>query len=267
VGQAQDFKNHTLHRVSESDGLEEVPELGDYQYGKRSEKKETYALATYGKIFGISRQAIINDDLDALTDTPAKHGRAAARKVGDIAYAVLTGNANMGDGTALFATGHSNIVAQGSGAAPSITTLKAGILAMGLQKDLNGESVLNIRPEYLIAPKTLEGDTEVLLTSMQYSDHSTVATDSSFASTRKNPYSGSYFTRVYDARLDTFLASGWYLAGPKGMTVKVFFLGGNEAPYMEQKAGWTVDGVEYKVRIDAAAKAVDWVALYYNYGA
>lgn len=266
VGSASDFKTHTLHRVSESDSLEEVPELGDYQYGERSEKKESYQLATYGKIFGISRQAIINDDLGALTDTPAKHGRAAARKVGDVAYAVLTGNAVMGDGIALFdASTHANYIT--SGAAPGVATIGVGIKQMGLQKDLNGSSYLNIRPEYFIGTKALEGAAEVFFNSFQFSDHSTVATDSSFASTRMNPYAGSYFTRVYDARLDAAVAAGWYLAGPKGMTVNVYFLGGQETPFMEQRQGWTVDGVEYKVRIDVAAKAVDWVALFYNDGA
>ena len=268
VGQASDFKEHTLHRVSEADGLEQVPEEGDYQYGKRSEKKEAYSLATYGKIFAITRQAIINDDLGALMDQPAKHGRAAARKVGDVAYAVLTGNANMGDGLALFVAGHGNFVASGAGAVPGSATIAAGILAMGTQMDLNGESYLNIRPRFFIAPKALEGTSEVFFNSFQYADEATGGTpDEAYATTRRNPYAGSYFTRVYDARLDAALSTGWYLAGPKGQTVNVFFLGGNQSPYMESKQGWTVDGVEYKVRIDVAAKAVDWVALYFNYGA
>jgi len=263
-----DFKSNTLHRVSEAEALEEVPEHGDYQYGSLSEKKETFQLATYGKIFAITRQVIINDDLGALTDIPAKHGRAAARKIGDVAYAVLTANGAMGDGNNLFdATNHSNYVASGSGAAPGQATIAAGILAMGIQKDINGVSNMNIRPEYIIAPKALEGGMEVFFNSFQYADSDTIATDSSLAATRRNPYAGSYFTRVYDSRLDTALATGWYLAGPKGMTVDVIFLNGQSQPYMEQRQGWTVDGVEYKVRIDVAAKAVDWVALYFNYGA
>jgi len=54
------------------------------------------------------------------------------------------------------------------------------------------------------------------------------------------------------------------MAGEKGKTVKLFFLDGVEAPYMEQQPGWNVDGMEYKVRIDAGAKAMVWRALYYN---
>jgi hypothetical protein len=264
--QAEDFKTHSLPRGSEASDLDEIPDHGEYQYGKMTDAKEEYQLATYGKLFAITRQTIINDDLGALTRIPASHGESASRKVGDVAYAVLTANAAMGDGVALFASGHSNLVADGSGAAPGLATIAAGVLAMGTQKDLQGLSRLNIRPEYLIAPKALEGGTEVFLTSFQYSDSDTIATDSSLAATRQNPYAGSYFTRVYDSRLDDNDAAAWFLAARKGKTVVVFFLGGVQRPYTEQRSGWTVDGTEFKVRVDVGAKAVDWTGLYMNDG-
>ena len=62
-------------------------------------------------------------------------------------------------------------------------------------------------------------------------------------------------------------ATAWYLAGAKGKTVKVFFLNGQQGPYLETKQGWSVDGVEFKVRGDAAAKAIDWKSLLKNLGA
>ena len=37
-------------------------------------------------------------------------------------------------------------------------------------------------------------------------------------------------------------------------------------PYLETRSGWTVDGTEYKVRIDVDAKAIDWRGLYFNAG-
>ena len=265
TGQVSDFKTHSMPRASETDDLDQVPEHGEYKYGQRSEAQEQYSIATYGKLFAITRQAIINDDLSALTDIPARHAEAAARKIGDVAYAVLTANAAMGDGIALFdVSTHKNYVT--SGGAPGVATIAAGILAMGIQKDILGKRRLNIRPQFFLAPKALEGAAEVFFRSNQFSDHNTVATDSSFASTRVNPYSGDYFTRVYEPRLDDADATGWYLAGPKGKTVNVFFLDGIQAPYLETRQGWTVDGVEYKVRIDCGAKALDWRALYFNDG-
>jgi len=47
----------------------------------------------------------------------------------------------------------------------------------------------------------------------------------------------------------------------------VFFLNGVQTPYLEQQQSWNADGVEFKVRIDAGAKAMDWRGLYLNYGA
>ena len=81
-----------------------------------------------------------------------------------------------------------------------------------------------------------------------------------------NPYAGSYFTRVYEARLDDADSNAWYLAARKGKTVNVFFLDGKQTPYLETQQGWTVDGVEYKVRIDCNAKALDWRGLVKNAG-
>jgi hypothetical protein len=266
TGSVSDFKTHYMPRISEADDLEEIPEHGEYRYGIRTEAQEEYSVATYGKLFAITRQTIINDDLGALIRIPSQHGESASRKVGDVAYAVLTANAAMGDGTALFHADHGNFVDNGSGAAPGQATIAAGILAMKSQKDLRGLRRLNIRPVYLICPVALEGGTEVFLTSFQYADSDTVATDSSLAATRQNPYAGSYFTRVYEPRLDDDDAAAWYLAGPKGKTVNVYFLNGVQTPYLETKQGWTVDGTEYKVRIDCGAKAVDWRGLYFNDG-
>lgn len=266
VGSVSDFKLNSLPRGSETSDLDEMPPGKPYKYAEKTEAQETYQIATFGKMLAITRHAIINDDLGALTDIPKSQGEAAARKIGDLPYAVLTANSNMGDGNALFSAAHANYVAPGSGAIPGIATIAVGILVMGTQKDLLGKRRLNIRPVYFIGPKALEGAAEVFFRTDKFSDSDTVATDSSLASTRVNPYSGTVFTRVYESRLDDDDAAAWYLAASKGRTVKVFFLNGVQTPYMETQQGWNVDGVEYKVRIDAGAKAIDWKGLYYNDG-
>lgn len=266
TGSVPDFKTQYLPRISETSDLDEIPEGMEYKYGVRDEARESFSIATYGKLLAITRQTIINDDLMALTNIPMAHGEACARKIGDLPYAVLTANANMGDGNALFSTAHSNYVASGSGAIPGVSTIAAGILAMGTQKDLLGKRRLNIRPVFFLGPKALEGAAEVFFRTDRFSDHSTVATDSTFASTRVNPYSGTVFTRIYEPRLDDDDVAAWYLAASKGRTVNVYFLNGQQRPFLEMRNGWSVDGVEYKVRIDAGAKAVDWKGLYYNDG-
>lgn len=256
TGNANDFKPHSVVRPSEMSDLEEVAEMGEYTHGERGEAQEQFQIATYGKLFAISRQAIINDDLGALTTIPQAHGEAAGRKVGDVAYVVLTGNETMGDGKALFHEDHSNLA--GTGGAVGIATLAAGIAAMRKQKDILGLRSLNIRPQFFLAPVALEGTCEQLFLSNLEGTQA--------APGKANPYAGNYFTRVYDPRLDDDDANAWYLAGPKGKTVTVFFLNGNQTPYLESREGFNVDGVEYKVRIDCGAKAVDWRAVYKNDG-
>jgi len=265
TGSVPDFKEINIVRPGEFDDLDEIPEGAEYKYGGRTEHKEAVKIATYGKMFAITRQTIINDDLSALTDIPRGHGEAAARKVGDLPYAVLTANAAMGDGVALFDdTNHGNV---GTGGVVGVTTIAEGIKLMGLQTDIGGKRRLNIRPVFFIGPRTIEGSCEVFFKSMQYADEAAAGTpDEALSTTRANPYAGSYFTRVYEGRLDDDDVAAWYLAAQKGKTVKVYFLNGNQRPYMEERAGWSVDGMEYKVRIDAAAKAVDWRGLVYNEG-
>ena len=141
--------------------LDEIPESGEYKHGTIGERAESIKLATYGKMFSITRQAIINDDLSAFTEIPRKMGRAAARTVGDLVFAIINGNPNMADGTALFHANHKNLA--GSGGAPSAATVGAGRTKMRTQKD--GAATLNISPTFFLVPAALEDTARVLMAS------------------------------------------------------------------------------------------------------
>jgi hypothetical protein len=235
--------------------LEINPNEGEYKYGSMSDAKESVAVVDYGIIVPFSRKAMVNDDLGALSDIREKLGAAAARKYGDLCYLVLTGNPTMGDSNALFdATNHTNYIT--AGAAPSVATLNTGAAAMATQSDIGGIQNLNITPRFILHPWALKGTVDGLL-------HDT--TPVVVGSNTKNPW--SYLTAVPEARLDANSTTGWYLAARKGMTVKLFTLNGNMTPVLEQKAGWATDGMEFKCRITAAAKAMDWRGLFWNDGA
>lgn len=269
-GSVSDFKKYYDNALSELDDLEEIPDSGEIKQGKFTEKApETYSIKSYGKKFKITRVMVINDDLNALTAMPAKRTEAANRKIGDVVYAILTANGNMGDGYALFdGTNHLNDAASGYKGVPGITAIKEAIRAMGVQKDIAGKRRLNIRPQFFLGPRSVEGTAEIFFRSGNFSDSNTVATDSSLASTRVNPYGGNYFNRVYDSRLDDDSETAWYLAGPKGKTVKVMFLNGQRGPILEMiQPGFSVEGFEYAVVIDVGAYAYDYRGLYRNEGA
>src|SRR5699024_8480473 len=120
-GSLPDFKQAKRVGLDAFPALAEVKEDAEYTYATVGDFAEPVVLATYGKMFKITRQAIVNDDMDAFTRIPMKMGRAARRTVGNLVYAILTGNPSMSDSTTLFHANHGNLA--GSGGAPSVSTL------------------------------------------------------------------------------------------------------------------------------------------------
>ena len=256
AGNLSDFKQHNRVGLGTFDTLDEIPESGEYTHGSFGERAEPIKLATYGKLFSISRQAIINDDLSAFTDIPRKMGRAAARTVGDLVFNVITSNPTMSDGTELFHADHKNLAS--SGGAISAATVGKGRTAMRIQKD--GESTLNISPSFLLVPAALEGTARVLMAS---------ETDPSQTNSRKpNPVRNAAEV-VVDARLDVDSVTAWYLLADPAVfdTIEVGYLDGIAAPFLDNQDGWSIDGVEYKVRIDAAAAPLEFRTFWKNAGA
>jgi len=253
-----DFKIHTRVNMSEFGGLDEIPEGGEYKYGTLSEHKEQVKLLTYGKKFAITRQAIINDDMSAFTEIPRKMGRSAKRKIGDLVFGILTENQMMADGLPLFHPSHKNIASKG--AALSVASIGQARRDMMMHKDISGNANLNIRPSLLVIPAALEDTARLLMTS---------ETDPSQTNSRVINLVRNSLEIIVDARLDNHSTTAWYLLANPTMydVIEVGYLDGNSNPYLEQQQGWEVDGVEFKVRIDAAAKALEWRTLFKNPGA
>lgn len=257
-GILSDFKAHKRIDLNLYPSLSEVPDGAEYKFGTMGDRAETVQLATYGKMFAITRHAIINDDMGAFTRIPLRMGRAARRTIGNLVYAVLTDNAALADGVALFHANHNNLAS--SGAAPSVITLSAGRVAMKLQKDPDEHATggLNIRPAYMLVPAELESSSRQLIAS---------EFDPAKSTRIPNPISGMAEV-VSESRLSAASTTAWYLAAdPQSHdTIEVSFLNGNDQPVLEERAGWNVDGVEMKVRIDAGVKALDFRGLYKDPG-
>jgi len=197
-GVMTDYKTVDRLGLDHFPSLQSVEEGAEYKYVKLGEHKEQVALADYGNMFAITRQAIINDDLNAFSKIPMRMGQAAIRTIGNLVCAVLTTNATMGDGTALFHADHNNLAA--SGGAPSVTTLGAARAAMALQKDRSGNQQLNIRPKFILAPVALQ-DTIAQILASEYDPSK---------STRAANVARNMATLVTDARLDAAGAAVWH---------------------------------------------------------
>lgn len=259
-GSLGDFKATQRVDLNTFPGLDKMAEGQEYKYATIGERGEQVILATYGKLFSVTRQAIINDDLNALAKVPRLMGRAAIRTVGDLVYAVLTGNPVMSDGVALFHASHKNLAPAGS--VISTATVDAMRVLMGTQADEVTKAILGTRMAHLIVPMALEG----LANTVRQSEFEVGA--SSKNNTTPNTVRNT-FDVISDARLDANSATAWYASGDSAVadTIEVSYLDGQEAPTLEEQSGWSVDGVDMKVRLDAGVKALSYRALAKNPGA
>ena len=253
---APDFKNINRLQLGEAPSLVKVNQSGEFKYGSVSEMKETYALATYGKIVSFTRQTIINDDLQAITRIPAAFGQSAANLESDTVWSIITTNGNMGDATALFHANHKNLVSSGSGA-PSVTNVKALRTLAGKQVGIDGVTILNIQLKYIIVPVALITDAEQLVTAITPAQSSNVT-----------PEFYRALTPVAEPRLDANSAAVWYMAADPAQidTIEYCYLEGQDGVFLETRQGFNVDGIEIKARLDFAAKAIDWRGLYKTVG-
>lgn len=257
-GSLPDFKAAMRVDLNTFPSLLKVAEGAEYKYATIGDRGEQVQLATYGRLFSITRQVVINDDLDAMVKLPRLMGRAAIRTVGDLVYATLTANPVMSDGVALFHATHANLAAAGS--VISTASVDAQQVLMATQKD--GAAVLNIQLAHLLVPVALRG----LANTVRASEYEVGA--SSKNNTTPN-FVRETFDVIAEPRLDAASATAWYGIANASTTdtVEVSYLDGNETPTLEQQAGWSVDGTEFKVRMDAGVKALSFRGLSKNPGA
>ncbi|PKQ11428.1 MAG: peptidase U37 [Alphaproteobacteria bacterium HGW-Alphaproteobacteria-1] len=254
---ATDFK--AMHRVQlgEAPQLLEVGESGEFKRGTLGESKESYKVKTYGRVVAITRQTLINDDLDAFTRIPAMYGNSIAQLESDVVWGIITANPAMADGNALFHANHKNLA--GTGTALAVDAVGAARAAMAKQTGLDKKTVLNVRPAFLIVPASLELKAEQLV-----AQNLVPAATSSVV-----PQSIRTLAPISEPRLDAASETAWYLAASPNQidTIEYAYLEGQQGAYIETRNGFDVDGVEIKCRLDFGAKAIDWRGLYKNPGA
>lgn len=253
---APDFR--TRHRIQfDASGVElrKVNEHGEFQSGSPLEGKESYKLDTFGRIVGFSRQALINDDLGGLADIGRRLSQNALAFEAQFLVDLLVSNAGLGpvlsDTKALFHVDHGNL--DGTPAAPAEGPLSLARLAMRRQTGLAG-SLITVTPRFILAPPELETTFEKLLATIAAAKTDDVAA-----------FAGK-LTLIIEPRLVDPLR--WYMvAAPAEIDGLEFaYLSGAPGPQIETQAGFRVDGVETKVRLDYGAGFVDHRGWYTNTG-
>ncbi len=280
-GSVSDFREFSRVRVSESDDLELVLEGAEFQDSGLIDRAEKGRAYTYGKVFSVTRQTVVNDDLAEIMRQPRRFGDASARLVDNLLYADLL-QAELGPpmvdvnpltgGTelTLFNTGASwpdgraNYLAHATETSLTPAEGQAAInranLMMRLRKGLKFIQRLNVSPRWLLCPPELEMNARLLLQSTSN------LTDAKNAGVI-NPWQGYVEPVVIPHLSDTTYTAGsavaWFLAADANQydTYEVFFLDGFSQPTLEQEIGFLIDGIKFKVRVDVGVKCIDTVGM------
>lgn len=243
-GSNSDFKEATRYRLGEADELEKVNENGEFKAGTVSEGSAKTSVATYGRTFSLTRQAIINDDMGALKNLPNIYGAAARRMVNKMVYKLLLDNPTI-EGKKLFSADHNNLNATTELTVAGLGAMKA---AMAKQTNIGGKEKLNIQPAFLIVPVELEVQAAQLINSL---------VDPSKSNATVNPFANK-LTVISDPELTD--ADSFYLAAAAGYapTIEVTSLNGVEAPVMESAVQFDTLGIKWRIYMDVGVNLLDY---------
>ena len=244
---ARDFRAKRILSLTEAPVLVLVREHGEFKSGAMDEGEESYAIQTFGRILALTRQSMINDDLGALSTIPARMGRAAREfEATQLASTLEVGGGLMSDGYEVFSAEHGNV---GTGVALSKASVAAARLMMRRQTSFGGGRdgepfYLNVSPRYLVIPPELEATAETIIAEI----NPTRVEDA-------NPF--ATLSLVVEPRLVS--ATRWYLAADPATIegLEYSYLESSPGPQIETRAGFTVDGLEFKVRLDFGAGWVE----------
>lgn len=264
IGSVTDFRAHNRYHRGSMGVLDTVNEHGEFTNRAVDDgRKETITATTKGNIVVITRQAIIDDDMGAFKSLAVEIGQMAGLSIEEDVYALLALNAGlgplMGDGVAMFDAAHNNL---GGGNALTTAALDADDAVMAAQRDDNDNRFLAIKPSILLVPRGLKMTAQLL-------NRSEFEVDTS---TRKaqipNTVQGLFDDIVATPHLAAGTTRRYMFANPsRTPTIEVAFLNGQQAPFLEMREGWRVDGIEWKVRLDYGVSGVDYKGALTDAGA
>jgi hypothetical protein len=164
ASKVRDFR--TVKRFSLYGGdqvLGAVKEREEYPVSKVEENSPySYAVSKYGRKMGFSWESIVNDDLQTLTDTPQRFGRAA-RRTEQKFVTQLHVDAN-GPHASFYTSGNKNIVT--GNPVLSIAGLTTALEKLTEQVDEQGEPIIIDMVE-LVVPPSLEVTALNILNALQ----------------------------------------------------------------------------------------------------
>jgi hypothetical protein len=238
-----DFKQISTYSLTGGLTYEKVAPGGEIKHGTLGAETYTNQVDTRGKMIGIDRRDLINDDLNALTGVGRKLGRGAATTLNKDFWTVFLNNSSF------FTSGRGN-VSTGAGSALAVAGLDAAMQKFLLMTDPDG-NLMGVMPRILLAPPALSYTADQLMSS------SLLVSGNTTAAPNANVWAGKFrsLTSAYmqDSTLTGNSSAAWYLlADPNDVPViEVAFLNGMETPTVETAdADFNMLGIAMRAYLD-----------------
>ena len=218
VRSVNDFKAINLLRLNGDMKFRKVGNAGELKVAQASDTRRSVAADTYGISTQLTRQDMINDDLNALSQIPQRMGRGAALAMNEAIWSEFQSSNSSYYQAATAAAGN----------ALSLSSLKTATTAFRKLTDPDGNP-LGIQPRVLLVPPELEITAAELMTSaLLISGNTTKEPNANVLQGRYRVVVSNYLTS----------ASTWWLAADSVdlPALDVVFLNGQQAPTIEQVA-------------------------------
>jgi phage major head subunit gpT-like protein/phage head maturation protease len=218
IRSVNDFKAINLLRLNGDMKFRKIGNAGELKVAQASDTRRSVAADTYGISTQLTRQDMINDDLNALSQIPQRMGRGAALAMNEAIWSEFQSSNDS----------YYQKATAGAGNALSLASLKAATTGFRKLNDPDGNP-LGIAPRVLLVPPELEITAAELMTSaLLISGNTTKEPNANVLQGRYRVVVSNYLTS----------ASTWWLAADSVdlPALDVVFLNGQQAPTIEQVA-------------------------------
>lgn len=250
------FHAVTSYRMLDSMEYEEVGPDGKIKHGTAGQESYTRQAKTYAKMFALTRQDIINDDLGAFDDIRSRLGRGSAQKFNNVFWTKF-----LTDHATFFTAARTNYI---SGAT---TNLGADGVGLGLgvkafrtmtSPSADGTKRIGGNPDRLIVPPELEAIADAL-----YRNQNLGATKTSDSNIYANKYRPVVVPWLSDSNFTGYSTTAWYLlrSPTNAPMMVVSFVNGQQTPTVESAdADFDTLGIQFRGYHDFGCDQAEYLA-------
>jgi hypothetical protein len=216
ISSVNDFKSASMYRLNGSFKFQKVGNGGVMKSADASDSKRSVNADTYGITTSLTRQDMINDDLNALSALPQRIGRGAGLSLAETIWQEFQSSNGTYYAKATPAAGN----------ALALSSLKTAATAYRKLTDPDGNP-LGISPRVLLVPPELElAAAEIMGSSLLISGNTTAQGNANVLAGRYRVVSSAYLTS----------ATTWWLCADAAdlAALDVVFLNGQQSPTIEQ---------------------------------